>query len=260
MNRDDDVSHLIIARSSDFSESPPNDPHSIFTELRTTLDSGRAVTECSAYVALAAQLMADSVAEYDRQALNSLREELVRTLAAIRRSRSERDEESSLTDRSSELYAGFDALVRVSDPFLARWASVSLLAPGSLPAYMLSLIVRCSDLTSGEIADELKTGKTQVSRAARKLREGGLAYSTPIWTYRFWRATPRGVAADREIRHQQVAGRGRHDLVGTLSTPDSEPLATTQYGDHLMLVDATVVSSSIMQEVRVRVAQGMRSE
>jgi DNA-binding MarR family transcriptional regulator len=76
------------------------------------------------------------------------------------------------------------------------------LDPSTLAARMLVLIADKPGITSGALSWTFSVGDSQVSRTGRALVERGLAVKSRHGKERYWRLTPRGAAAARQVRER----------------------------------------------------------
>lgn len=98
----------------------------------------------------------------------------------------------------SEAHGELRGLHNVASMALERMVPLAILAeisPDTLPHDVLSYIVDHPGCSNEDIGQELGTGKTQVSRAGRRLGDAGLARKRRTGSHNSWQATPRGVAA-----------------------------------------------------------------
>lgn len=188
MKPDTSVSHLVIATRDEFSESEPHALSSVLARLRDDLETG-AMAKTRGCAAAAVQRVRDACKNGDWGGLAAMREEMVLTMAAIRRVKTT----APLSEEGySELYGAFDVLVQLADMCLEESDAEAVLRLGGFATDVLRLIKGSPELSSGELAERLGRSMPQVSRATSDLRERGLVYATRIGKFRVWRATPKG--------------------------------------------------------------------
>lgn len=241
-----------VAAQADFSEAKPGDLNHVLGELGELIVSDEPLQSYAGWLDVLATELVDGAHESNVDALEALNDQGIALLAGLRRRLSPTVPDGPAHDRSRELYGGIEAILRTINLFLDRIAAVSVLEPGTVAARFLALVAQQPDLTGTDIARCLCTDKTQVSRAATRLRQEGLVYSQNVGRSKAWHVTPKGhYALAEDLRRFQRESGGLANLPDETSMLSAaQGLEQASFGAYLKFCETQIDSDRIMDDIR----------
>ncbi len=136
-------------------------------------------------------LLVDAVMDHDdyalRQAVDGLHRLLVIWAAA-------RSEDTETIEARGEL-RGMHNLASMALERMVPLAILAEVSPDTLPHEILAYVADNPGCSNYDLALHTATGKTQISRAGRRLSDAGLVRKRRTGTRNAWQVTPRGIGA-----------------------------------------------------------------